>query len=222
MFSKNSQACDWLAKWLIMLGFMDLRWPRVVRHSNVGLLYFGGTIGAQWAVNSAIGTGFYRLLSVLAKLYTCLNFICQHSAIAETTAESCGFIGISAIFSMIDTREIIEACWHEHESAMQIRVHSGNRSVFRRSQIMRLCYFMPFLFIYSHKKTYHREILDQNIETEMYFYCWSVLSDCAISVLEYHVVWLQSNTGDRPWEMIWKNILYLWFSHFTLTEAHQC
>ena len=25
-------------KWLIMLGFMDLKWPRVARRSNVGLV----------------------------------------------------------------------------------------------------------------------------------------------------------------------------------------
>ena len=31
--------CDWLAKWLIVLGFMDLRWPRVYRRSNVGLVW---------------------------------------------------------------------------------------------------------------------------------------------------------------------------------------
>ena len=33
------QVCDWLAKWLIVLGFMDLRWPRVYRRSNVGLVW---------------------------------------------------------------------------------------------------------------------------------------------------------------------------------------
>ena len=32
------QVCDWLAKWIIMLRFMDLRWPRVFRRSNVGLV----------------------------------------------------------------------------------------------------------------------------------------------------------------------------------------
>ena len=37
---------------------------------NSLVLYLGGTIGAQWAVDSAIGTGFYKLLSVFAKLYT--------------------------------------------------------------------------------------------------------------------------------------------------------
>ena len=36
-FFQRSQVCDWLAKWLIMLGFMDLRRLRVVRRSNVGL-----------------------------------------------------------------------------------------------------------------------------------------------------------------------------------------
>ena len=39
-FFKSLQVCDWLAKCLIMLGFMDLRRPRVVRHSNVGLVLF--------------------------------------------------------------------------------------------------------------------------------------------------------------------------------------
>ena len=35
---KSWQVCDWLAKWIIMLRFMDLRWPRVFRRSNVGLV----------------------------------------------------------------------------------------------------------------------------------------------------------------------------------------
>ena len=43
---KSWQVCDWLAKWLIILGFMDLRWPRVYRRSNVGLVY----ISAHWPV----------------------------------------------------------------------------------------------------------------------------------------------------------------------------
>ena len=36
---KSWQVWDWLAKWIIMLRFMDLRWPRVFRRSNVGLVY---------------------------------------------------------------------------------------------------------------------------------------------------------------------------------------
>ena len=52
-----------------------------------------------------------------------------------------------------------------------ICVHDGNRSVLsRRSQIMRLCYLMPFMFIYLHKTPYYREILDRNIESEMYIF----------------------------------------------------
>ena len=35
---KSWQVCVWLARWFIMLGFMDLRWPRISRHSNVGLV----------------------------------------------------------------------------------------------------------------------------------------------------------------------------------------
>ena len=37
---KSWQISDWLAKWLIGLGFMDLRWLRVYRRSNVGLVIF--------------------------------------------------------------------------------------------------------------------------------------------------------------------------------------
>ena len=33
---KSWQVWDWLAKWIIMLRFMDLRWPRVFRRSDVG------------------------------------------------------------------------------------------------------------------------------------------------------------------------------------------
>ena len=51
--------------------------------------------------------------------------------------------------------------------AMQIRVSGGNRSVFRRSQIMRLCYLTPFLFISLHKTPYFTEILDRNMESEI-------------------------------------------------------
>ena len=37
---------------------------------NSLLLYLGWTIGVQWAVDSAIRIEFYKLLSVLVKLYT--------------------------------------------------------------------------------------------------------------------------------------------------------
>ena len=40
LFFKRMQVCDKLAKWLIMLGFMDLRWPRVARRSNAALVLF--------------------------------------------------------------------------------------------------------------------------------------------------------------------------------------
>ena len=32
------QVSDWLVKWITMLRFMDLRWPRVFPRSNVGLV----------------------------------------------------------------------------------------------------------------------------------------------------------------------------------------
>ena len=45
------------------------------------------------------------------------------------------------------------------------------------------------------------------------------ISDCAIKKLEYHMVWLHPDRS--TWEMIWRNILYIWLSHFTLIwERH--
>ena len=38
-FFKSWQVCDCLTKWLIMLGFIDLRQPRIVRSSNFGLVF---------------------------------------------------------------------------------------------------------------------------------------------------------------------------------------
>ena len=48
---KSWQVYDWLAKWLIMSGYMDLRRPRVYRRSNVGLVFFYST--ASSAMNSS-------------------------------------------------------------------------------------------------------------------------------------------------------------------------
>ena len=55
---------------------------------------------------------------------------------------------------------------------------------------------------------------------EEFVFCWWILSDYTITNREYHMVveWLHF---DRPWE-IWKNILYIWFSHFTWIETHWC
>ena len=39
----------------------------------------------------------------------------------------------------------------------------------RRSQTMRSCYLTPSLFKYLVKTPYYREILNRNIELEMYF-----------------------------------------------------
>ena len=45
---KSWQVCDWLAKWLIMSGYMDLRRPRVYRRSNVGLVDYVPIIVSSW------------------------------------------------------------------------------------------------------------------------------------------------------------------------------
>ena len=86
---------------------------------NSLVLYLGWTIGVriEFALNS---TSSYRFLSNYTHL-TCCNFICQHSAITETTVkqhplaviwfdthwESPGFVGIHAIFSGINTWRVI-------------------------------------------------------------------------------------------------------------------
>ena len=64
----------------------------------------------------------------------------------------------------------------------EIGQYSGIELLSCRSQIMRLCYLTPFLFKHFHETPYYREILDRNIESEMYFHCWwvSPVSDCAI------------------------------------------
>ena len=55
---------------------------------NCLAVYLGETIGVSASLNSAIGTQFYKLLSVLYCTHlTCRNFICQHSAIVETTVK---------------------------------------------------------------------------------------------------------------------------------------
>ena len=40
MILKIWQVCEWLAKWLIMLGLMDLRQLRVSRRSNIGFVFY--------------------------------------------------------------------------------------------------------------------------------------------------------------------------------------
>ena len=48
---KSQQVFHWLAKWLIMSGYMDLKRPRVCRRSNVGLVVGWGVEGlGGWGV----------------------------------------------------------------------------------------------------------------------------------------------------------------------------
>ena len=57
--------------WHHTFGFLYARGQcRTIDRQNSLVLYFGGTIGVQWAVDSAIRIEFYKLLSVLVKLYT--------------------------------------------------------------------------------------------------------------------------------------------------------
>ena len=86
-------------------------------------LFLGGTIGAQWAVDSAIGTGLYKLLSVLAKLYSphmmqfYMRTLCNHRNNSKTAPISLYLVRYPlgnpwlrwlkwAIFSVEDTHVI--------------------------------------------------------------------------------------------------------------------
>ena len=88
---------------------------------NSLFLYLGGTIGAQWAVDSAIGTGFYKPLSVFAKLYpphmpqfympTIGNHRynskiapISHYLIPTSTGKALALVASYAIFSAVNTR----------------------------------------------------------------------------------------------------------------------
>ena len=107
-------------------------------------------------------------------------------------------------------RTIRRKAWFTQISARQ----STCELLSRRSQIMRLCYLTPSLFKYLHKTPYYREMLDRNIESEMYFYCWwvSPVSDCAIRetsdqrgkwwlktffTFDFHILLLQRHTDAR-------------------------
>ena len=48
-----------------------------------------------------------------------------------------------------------------YDADLAVWVPGGNRSVLRRSQIMRLCYFTLFLLISLHKTPYFTKILDR-------------------------------------------------------------
>ena len=88
---------------------------------NSVVLYLSVTIGAQWAVDSAIGTGFYKLLSVFAKLYpphmpqfympTIGNHQnnskiapISHYLVPTSTGKALALVASYAIFSAVDTR----------------------------------------------------------------------------------------------------------------------
>ena len=71
---KSWQVCDWLAKWMIMLRFMDLRWPRVYRRSNVGLVYhiFRGCVPEMFVTSYSVTYCIY----VPGKPGICFQYYC--------------------------------------------------------------------------------------------------------------------------------------------------
>ena len=85
---KSWQVCDWLAKWLIVLGFMDLRWPWVYRRSNVGLVH---TVASKWNGNEQYGIPFVICGFKMSKYHT----NCRITVTTRIQFVCCGLILIS-------------------------------------------------------------------------------------------------------------------------------
>ena len=54
--------------WLIMLGFMDLRWPRVFRRSNVGLVYLKLFVACRLCVIYVREDNDFNVLAMITRL----------------------------------------------------------------------------------------------------------------------------------------------------------
>ena len=65
---KNWQVYDWRTKWLIMLGYMDLRRPRVYRRSNVGLVVNLMPIIIYAPSEHVLSTGILMFITGIATL----------------------------------------------------------------------------------------------------------------------------------------------------------
>ena len=94
-FFKSWQVCDWLAKWLIMLGFMDLRWPRVARRSNVSLVIIPP---ASTKLKGGY-TGFTSSVRLFSRLYVCPSVCGQNRVHSVTSTILSGSISYLHILS---------------------------------------------------------------------------------------------------------------------------
>ena len=75
---KSWQVCDRLAKWIIMLRFMALRWPRVFRRSNVGLVQHRDIcVTSQWPVNKnwCKKTSKWNRIDIIFIIDSVVNFV---------------------------------------------------------------------------------------------------------------------------------------------------
>ena len=73
---KSWQVCDWLPKWLIMFGFINLRRPRVNRRSDIGLVMYIFFHRPRWVISCKFNfIIFPTVCSFLASLS--LYFSCQ-------------------------------------------------------------------------------------------------------------------------------------------------
>ena len=107
------------------------------------------------------------------------------------------------------------------ESAMRSRVHGGNRSVFCPGILVLNCWVVgrrswdcviwrhPCSNIYIKHHTIEKCL----IETSNRRLVWWVSPGGK---------WLHNQGNFRPTREMIENILYVWFSHFTFTEAHRC
>ena len=120
--------------------------------------------------------GVSNVIFAINGAYTCYKYI-------KTHVLRCTIIGFKQKYGHSSSRSA-------DESAMQSRVHGGNRSVFWYWTV-ESCYLTPSLFKYLHKTPYYREMLDRNIESEISL--MSLLSDCAIrETSDQHGKWLKT------------------------------
>ena len=93
---QNWQVYNWLAKWLIMSGYMDLSRPRVYRRSNVGLVclaYSLTDIDFWWCNSTSMALcktavspllTHWRYCSVALSNWQHVSHPCEHSHITAT------------------------------------------------------------------------------------------------------------------------------------------
>ena len=95
---KSWQVFDWLAKWIILLGFMDLRWPRVFRRFSVGLVEVSKTRGPFY---------LYGLAETGALISDYINYCIILYPQQNAPAMLCSIMVTAYFYEVIDTNVVV-------------------------------------------------------------------------------------------------------------------